>query len=103
MPKAISAKEIKAMKAELKRLNAFIKTHEAPKAEGFEMTENSVNTEKYGERYVFIKLAKENTELRKKLKSIRYGASGRGKARWMKDLGLWSIKAEALKGTVFGS
>ena len=99
----MTKKEVREAKAQLKRLNALIAKAEGQSPQGFKITENVQNTEAFGDRYVFIELGRDDLELRKTLKSIRYGATGRGKARWMKDLGLWSIKAEALNGTVFGS
>jgi hypothetical protein len=94
--------QLKAAKAELKRINDFIAKHELG-AGGFEITENVVNTKAHGERYVFVKLDKDDLKLRKQLKGIRYGEQGRGKARWNREAMLWSIKASALDGTVFGS
>jgi hypothetical protein len=100
----MTQKEYKAMKAELARLNAFIAKHEVSKGSNeFSITENKAHTEKYGVRYVFVKIAKDSVELRKQLKAIRYGATGRGKARFDRNGALWSIQADALKGTIFGS
>ncbi len=93
--------ELKAAKKQLKALNAIIAA--AGKTNGIVITENAKNTEAYGERYVFVSIPKEALELRKQLKAIRYGASKRGKARWIREDSLWSIKADALEGTVFGS
>ncbi|KKN92471.1 hypothetical protein LCGC14_0209620 [marine sediment metagenome] len=93
--------ELKAAHKELKKLNAVIAA--AGKDNGIVITENAKNTEAYGERYVFVSIPKDDLKLRKQLKAIRYGASSRGKARWCREDSLWSIKASALKGTVFGS
>ena len=93
--------KLKAAKAELKRLNKFIEKHEGPKSQGYTITENKANTEEYGERYVFVKIAKDDLESRKALKAIRYGKMNRGKARWNKDAVAWSIVASALEGTRF--
>ncbi len=103
MPKQYTKAQLKAAHKELKRLNAFIAKHGTATPGEFAITENTKNTEAFGERYVFIALDKENSEMRKLLKAIRYGAQGRGKARFIKAKNLWSIKASALEGTVFGS
>jgi hypothetical protein len=93
--------ELKTAKKQLKALNKIIAA--AGQDNGIVITENVKNTEAWGERYVFVSIPKEALELRKQLKAIRYGASNRGKARWDSDTALWSIKAAALEGTVFGS
>jgi hypothetical protein len=100
---AIMAKDmtLKEMKAELKRLNKFIEDHEEARDTGFTVYPNVVNTEKFGTEYSYVKLPKDALELRKQLKAIRYGKTGRGKARWMKDEGAWSIVTSALVGTKF--
>ena len=94
-------KTLKQMKAELKVLEAIIAS--SGKAAGVTITENTVNTKAFGERYVYVQIPKDALELRKQLKAIRYGAQKRGKARYIKDIASWSIKASALEGTVFGS
>lgn len=103
MPKKqLTAKE---MRAELKRLNAFIKANDVSTVSSgsYRITENVVNTKEYGERYVFVHIEKEDTKSRKAIKAIRYGAKGRGKARWNQEAVGWSILAEALKGTQFAA
>ncbi len=96
------AKELKEMKATLKRLNNFIAKN-TPATTGVKMTENTVNTKLFGNRYVFIEIDKADLELRKRLKAIRYGAQKRGKARWIKEASAWSILYSAIEGTEFAS
>jgi hypothetical protein len=93
---------LKEMKAELARLNKFIADHEgegSPK----EITtyRNDLNSDSFGIEYSFVKIPKDAVELRKQLKAIRYGKTLRGKARWSKDEGAWSILTEAIQGPKF--
>jgi len=100
---------VASLQNELAELKAMIsaltqaKTQTASVPSGnkrFTVTRNKVNSEKYGLEYVFVSFDKADTELLKAIKAIRYGAMGRGKARWVKGKG-WSIQAAALAGTVF--
>jgi len=93
--------ELNTMKSELARLTKFIEANDIGSSADYKITENTVNTEAHGVRYVFVEIRKIDLELRKQIKAIRYGKTGRGKARWNKDAGAWSILASALEGTGF--
>jgi hypothetical protein len=93
--------ELKKAKAELKRLNDFIAKHSKAVDPEIVVYVNAKNTEAYGADYRYVKIPKDATALRAELKAIRYGAKLRGKARWDRNEGAWSILADGLKGTKF--
>ncbi|KKN92294.1 hypothetical protein LCGC14_0207850 [marine sediment metagenome] len=108
MPKKMTLKQ---QKAELARLEAFIKKSESPKSKGsFGRVigyRNDKNSDEYGTEYVFMEFVDSNDmplgsprgnpeaeAVLKEIKKIRFGASGRGKARFSKSEGAWSIQSE---------
>jgi hypothetical protein len=108
MPKKMSVKE---MKAELKRLNAFIGSEQGSKSEGnFGRVigyRNDKNSDEYGTEYTFMEFVDANDvplgsprgnseaeEVLKAIKKIRFGKNKRGKARFNKKAGAWSIQTE---------
>jgi len=96
--------QLKAAKAELKRLNDFIaKAEGLGNPEGIEVYRNDLNSDSFGVEYSFVKIAKDATELRKQLKAIRWGKAGKGKARWNSTEGAWSCLTEGISGTKFSA
>jgi hypothetical protein len=111
MPQKTPTKaQIKKMKAELARLNAFIGEAEGTTAPatgscrviGFP---NEGNTTEYGTEYSYMEFVDENNkplgsprgnseaeELLKEIKAVRYGKTKRGKARFDKGAAAWSIQ-----------
>ncbi len=107
-----TAKEVKDMKAELARLNAFIAKNGGDTASelsfgrviGFR---NDVNSDKYDTEYTFMEFVDANDAplgsprgneeaeaVLKEIKKIRYGGNKRGKARFDKVAGAWSIQSD---------
>ena len=106
-----NAKEVKAMKAELARLNKFIAKHEGGSSgDGFGRVigfRNDKNSEEYGTEYTYMEFVDPNDQplgsprgneeaeaVLKQIKAIRYGKNKRGKARFDKSVGAWSILTE---------
>jgi peptidoglycan/xylan/chitin deacetylase (PgdA/CDA1 family) len=106
---------LKEMKAELAKLNAFIAKHsedtKAPKSTGnFGRVigfRNDKNSDEYGTEYTYMEFVDSNDQplgspkgdeeaeaVLKQIKAIRYGATKRGKARFDKGAGAWSIQTE---------
>ncbi len=99
------------MKAELKRLNAVIAAEEAKSSDsGFARVigyRNDKNSDEYGVEYSLLQFVDEANQpigsprgdaeaegVLKEIKKIRWGASGRGKPRFNKAAGAWSIQTE---------
>ncbi len=102
---------LKQQTAELARLKAFIEKSEAPKSKGsFGRVigyRNDKNSDEYGTEYVFMEFVDaegvplgsprgnpEAEEVLKEIKKIRFGKNKRGKARFNKKAGAWSIQTE---------
>lgn len=110
MPKA---QTIKQMKAELARLTKFIEGA-APVSTSTSTVgcrvigyRNDKNSDEYNMEYTFMEFVDESNaplgsprgnseaeELLKGIKAVRYGATKRGKARFDKGAGAWSIQSE---------
>ena len=99
------------MKAELARLNAFIESNDTPKSEGnFGRVigyRNDKNSDEYGTEYTYMEFVDPNDMplgspkgdeeaegVLKAIKAVRYGATKRGKARFDRGAGAWSIQTE---------
>ena len=105
-------KEVKAMKAELKRLNKFIAEHGDDNASdsGFARVigfRNDKNSDEFGTEYTHLQFVDSNNNaigsprgdeeaegVLKQIKAIRYGGNKRGKARFDKGAAAWSIQTE---------
>lgn len=103
---------MKEMKAELKRLNASLKAEEGKTQSegGFARVigyRNDANSDEYGVEYSLLQFVdeanqpigsprgdKEAEAVLKQIKAIRWGASKRGKPRFNKKAGAWSIQTE---------
>ena len=110
MPKKNTTPTVAQMKAELARLNAFIAQHETPKSTSFGRVigfRNDKNSDEYKSEYTYMEFVDANNVplgsprgneeaegLLKQIKDIRYGATKRGKARFDKAAGAWSILSE---------
>lgn len=98
-----TVKQLEAQLAELRAMVASLTTAPAPASSTTDpvVTLDRERTEKYGVAYARVKIAREDSMHREALKAIRYGAQGKGKARWHQSTKDWTIAASALKGTVF--
>jgi hypothetical protein len=91
-------KELKEMKAELKRLNAFIKKNDPGSAE---LKLKLRDDPEYGDKgYVLVEPQFDNVDFcamfRKGPKRLKWGANGKGKPRWQKDLQAYRVLKSAL-------
>ena len=107
-----TAKELKAMKAELKRLNKFITEQgdDNESTSGFGRVigfPNEKNTKEYGTEYTYCEFVDANDAplgsprgneeaeaVLKQLKGVRWGKNKRGKPRFDKAVKAWSMQTE---------
>lgn len=105
--------QLKKAKSELAKLNAFIAANEgttAPSTGSCRVIgyRNDHNSDEYGTEYTYMEFVgaegcnpigsprgnAEAEELLKGIKAVRYGATKRGKARFDKGAGAWSIQSD---------
>jgi hypothetical protein len=103
--------QLKKAKAELAKLNKFIaENDDTPSAGNFGRVigfRNDENSDKYETEYTYMEFVDPNDAplgsprgdeeaegVLKQIKAIRYGGNKRGKARFDKGAGAWSIQTE---------
>jgi hypothetical protein len=96
----MTKKDLKAMKAELARITAFIEANE-PTVNLGKLKLKMTKCPEY-EGYVLVEPQFDNPEFcklfRKGPERLSWGANGRGQPRWKKDLGSYRVLKSALDG-----